>query len=109
MSKIRTEVTFVEKNGMNYSRRTEIYENGQVASEGVFSKSHNDWSWSVPHGSVRRYYEDGTLKSEELYDDRGIRNGISTYFNKKGELIKRLQYQDDRLVKEEEFKIIDIK
>ncbi len=109
MNKIKTEVTFIEKNGMNYSRRIERYENGQIASEGIFSKSLNDWSWSVPHGVFKTYYEDGKLKSEEVYDERGIRTGTSCYFNKKGELIRKLEYRDDRLVKEENFKIIDIK
>jgi len=109
MNKIKTEVTFIEKNGMSYSRRIETYENGQIASEGIFSKSLNDWSWSVPHGVVRSYYEDGTLKSEEVYDERGIRTGPSCYYSRKGELVRRLQYADDRLIKEENFKILEIK
>ena len=109
MSKIRTEVTLIEQNGMNYSKRVEYYENGQVAREGVFSKSQNDWGWSVPHGTVRSYYENGALKSEEVYDERGIRSGASNYYNSKGLLIKRLLYLDDRLVKEEIFNPVEIK
>ena len=109
MSKIHTDVTLIEKNGRTYSRRIEYYENGQIASEGLFSKSQNDWSWSVPHGAVRTYYEDGTLKSEEAYDERGTRTGQSLYYSRKGELLRRLEYLDDRLVREENFKIVEIK
>lgn len=109
MNKIKTEVTFIEKNGMNYSRRIERYENGQIASEGIFSKSLNDWSWSVPHGVYKTYYEDGTLKSEEIFDERGARSGTSCYFSKMGRLIRKLEYHEDRLVKEENFNTVENK
>jgi antitoxin component YwqK of YwqJK toxin-antitoxin module len=103
MTKLKTEVTFIEKNGRTFSKRIETYENGQVAQIGIYVNSHNDWSWSIPTGAVINYYEDGTLKSEVLYDEHGSLDGDSRYFDVKGRLIKTKSYLQDNLVEEMDF------
>lgn len=103
MSKLKTEVSLVEKNGRTLSKRTEFYENGQVAKVGVYSIGLGKWSWDVPIGVVKSYYENGQLKAEINYSESGSLEGESSYFNQEGKLIKRLTYSKDRLVKEEVF------
>lgn len=104
MSKVKTEVQLIEKNGRTFSKRTEFYESGQVAKIGVYSNNQSDWSWSIPTGLVTSYFENGQLKSEENFDDSGCRDGESVFFEKDGFVLRRAQYQKDRLIKEEVFK-----
>lgn len=104
MSKIKTDVVLIERNGRTFSKRTEYYENGQVAKIGVYSNNQSDWSWSIPTGSVTSYFENGQLKSEENFDESGSREGESVFYEKDGFVLRRAHYQKDRLIKEEVFK-----
>lgn len=104
MSKIKTDVVLIEKNGRTFSKRTEYYENGQIAKIGVYTNNQSDWSWSIPAGSITSYFENGQLKSEEGFDDGGSRDGESVYYEKDGFVSRRVLYQKDRLIKEEIFK-----
>lgn len=100
MTKLKTEVTFIEKNGRTLSKRVETYETGQVAQVGVYVNSHSEWSWNIPIGVVFNYYENGTLKSEIHYDEHGSLDGESKYFDVKGRLVKTKSYQQDQLLEE---------
>lgn len=104
MSKLKTDVVLIEKNGRTFSKRTEYYENGKIAKVGVYTNNQSDWSWSIPAGSVISYFDNGQLKSEEAFDDSGSRDGESVYYEKDGFVSRRAYYQKDRLIKEEIFK-----
>ena len=100
MDKRKTEVIFIEKEGRTFSKRTEYFENGQVAEVGLYVNSLNDWSWNIPSGIVRSFYMDGRVKSEILYDEYGCKDGDSIYYDKKGRLEKKASYSKDILVSE---------
>lgn len=100
-SKLKTQIEFEERNGRTYSRRKDVYENGQVAKEGTYTNSLGSWSWDIPVGVVRSYFESGQLMSEEVYDDHGTRSGESVYYDKTGKLLSRVHYEDGRKIKEE--------
>jgi antitoxin component YwqK of YwqJK toxin-antitoxin module len=95
------EAEVFEKNGRHYSRRTEFYDNGQIRMTGVFTCSQNDWSWSVAAGTVSHYYENGKLKCSKSYNDYGALDGETCHYDKKGNLAKRANYKNDKLVEEE--------
>jgi antitoxin component YwqK of YwqJK toxin-antitoxin module len=100
MDKRKTEVIFIEKNGRTFSKRTEYFENGQIAEIGLYVNSLNNWSWNIPNGVVRSFYSDGRIKSEVNYDDYGCKDGESNYFDKNGVTIKKRIYSKDVLIKE---------
>lgn len=93
-AKIKTEVEFEEKNGRTYSRRTDFYENGQICKTGTYTCSQNTWAWDVPAGAVKSFFENGQLESEVLYNEFGVQDGESTYFDKKGSLLARVLFRD---------------
>ena len=101
MSKSKTEVTFVERSGRTLSKRTDFYENGQVAEVGTYAASQQGWGWNVPVGVIKTYFENGQLKSELSFSESGSLDGECLYFNQKGEMLKRLTYSQDKLIKEE--------
>lgn len=101
MTKLKTEVSLVERNGRTLSKRTAFYDNGQIAEIGTYSISQHAWAWNVPVGVVKTYFENGQLKSELNYNESGILDGECLYFNQQGEMVKRLTYVKDKLIKEE--------
>jgi antitoxin component YwqK of YwqJK toxin-antitoxin module len=103
MSKNRTEVSLIEKNGRTFSKRIVYYENGQIAESGLYTNSQGEWSWNIPIGTVLEFYESGEKKSEISYDENGSLDGESHFYNFKGELILRKTYSQDRLLNEESF------
>jgi antitoxin component YwqK of YwqJK toxin-antitoxin module len=103
MTKLKTEVTFVEKNGRTLSKRNSYFENGQIAEEGMFGNSHNNWSWNVPVGLIKKYYENGQHESEVSYNDYGAREGESVFYSKAGKLLKKTLHQNDNLIDEQNF------
>ena len=105
MNKLRTEVTFVEKNKRTFSKRVEFYENGQIAKTGLYANSPGGWLWAIPAGPVISYYEDGTLKSEILHDEFGNLEGESRYFDEKGKLKRTKSYQQDKLIEEVDLEV----
>lgn len=109
MAKTRSEVTLENRNGRPLSNRKEFFENGNLFREGHYSKGQGNWFWDIPIGLVKTFYEDGTIKSEEHYDESGSRNGESKYYSKKGELERVLEYVNDKLEKETNFKTEEIK
>jgi len=100
MGKLKTDVAFIEKSGRTFSKRTEYYENGQVAQVGVYVNNQRDWSWTIPTGVVKSYFENGQLKSEISYNENGSLEGESNYFNSEGKLVKKLRYSKDILQEE---------
>lgn len=105
MSKLKTEVAFVEKNGRTFSKRTAYYENGQIAEVGIYAIGQHGWGWNIPVGVVKSYFENGQLKSELAYNESGILDGECVYFDLTGALIKKLTYSQDKLIKEEILKV----
>lgn len=109
MLKRKTEVSLFEKGGRTYSNRSEFFENGQLALVGTYTNSANDWSWNIPTGVVKTYFDNGQLESEMVYDEHGSLDGESSYYDKKGNLLKKLRYAKDVLVSEEVFEIQESK
>lgn len=103
MTKLKTEVTFIEKNGRTLSKRISYFENGQVAEIGLYGNAHNNWSWNVPVGSVKKYYENGQLESEVSYNEFGTLEGESSYFSRAGKLLRKTVHQNDILIKLDEY------
>ncbi len=107
MSKTKTEVSFVVRNGRTFSKRIVYHENGQIAEVGLYSNSLESWSWDVPSGVVRRYFSDGQLEAEILYDEQGSLDGESLYYDYRGRLIRKIVYVQDRKVEEIAFEVKD--
>lgn len=105
MSKLRTEVVFVERNGRTLSKRTSYYENGQIAQIGLYGNGQGEWSWKVPVGVEKSYFENGQLESEISYNEAGSKDGESYYYNKNGKLIRKCIHSKDVLVQEEVFEL----
>lgn len=103
MAKLKTEVTFIEKNGRTLSKRDSYHENGQLAETGVFSNSQSSWRWDVPSGPMLTYHSNGQLKSSLPYNEKGFLHGESLHYDRKGKLIKRSVHAHDKLVEEEIF------
>lgn len=103
MSRFRTEVAFVEKNGRTLSKRTSYHENGQVAQIGLYGNGQGQWSWNVPVGIEKNYFDNGQLESEISYNESGSKDGESNYYNKSGKLIRKCVHSRDRLVEEQIF------
>jgi hypothetical protein len=97
----RTHAELFEKNGRVFSKRTEYYDNGQVAMTGIFTCSQNDWSWNVAVGVVLHYYEDGVMMSSVGHDEYGARDGESLYYDTMGKLVKKQRYAKDILISQE--------
>ncbi len=103
MSKLKTEVVFVEKNGRTLSKRTSYYENGQIAHVGLYGNGQGDWSWKIPVGLERSYYDNGQVESEISYNEFGVKDGESNFYNKNGKLIKKWIHSKDVLIEEQIF------
>lgn len=101
MTKLKTEVSLIERNGRTVSKRTAYYENGQVAETGTYSISQHGWSWNVPIGVVKSYFENGQLKSEISYSENGSLDGESFFYDSHGTLLKKQSYAKDKLLNEE--------
>lgn len=105
MSKLRTEVAFVERNGRTLSKRTSYYENGQIAHIGLYGNGQGQWSWNVPVGIEKNYFDNGQIESEISYNEAGSKDGESLYYNKNGKLIRKCVHSKDVLIQEEIFEI----
>lgn len=103
MSKLKTEVSLIERNGRTVSKRTAFFENGQIAETGIYSISQHGWSWNVPVGVVKSYFENGQLKSEISYNENGSLDGECLYYDSHGTLLKKQSYAKDKLINEEVF------
>ncbi len=100
MSKTKTEVSFVERNGRTFSKRIVYHDNGQIAEIGLYANSLESWSWDIPSGVVRKYFRDGQLEAEIVYDEQGTRDGESLFYDSHGKLIRKVIYLQDRKVEE---------
>lgn len=100
--KVRTEVIFEVRNGRTLSRTKEFFEDGTMASEGLFSSGAH-WSWDIPAGMIKTYFKNGILKSEELFDVGGNREGDSKFYDDHGTLIARYTFSNDKKISEEFF------
>lgn len=100
--KLKTQVSFEQKNGRTFSRRKEFYENGVLAREGLYASGVN-WGWTIPAGVIKSYSRNGKLIAEEYYDEHGNHDGESVYYNEEGAIIKKVLYVKDKKVKEQFF------
>jgi antitoxin component YwqK of YwqJK toxin-antitoxin module len=103
MNKQKTEVTLIERNGRTFSQRTEFFENGQISKVGVYTNGLNSWSWNIPTGIVKSFWENGQLKSEITYNDFGSLDGESKYYDAKGAMTKKSVFSNDVLIEEQSF------
>lgn len=101
MSKVRTEVTFVERNGRTLSQRKEFNEGGTLVREGLYSKAFGSWGWDIPIGAILSFNDNGTLKCEEHFDESGVRSGECKFYSRQGELEKIVTYVNGKIEKEE--------
>lgn len=103
MNSKKTKVEFEIKNGRTLSRRTEYYENGEIAVTGLFGGGSSHWSWGIPAGKIKYYYDNGQLKSEESYDDHGSKEGDFLYYDRAGKLVLKVTYKSDKKIKEVDY------
>lgn len=101
--KVRTEVQFEVRNGRTLSKTRDYYENGKLAREGTYANGHGSWNWEIPIGPVKKYHPNGSIKSEEHFDDNGSLDGESRYFDEAGKLLSRTIYIKDKKMSEEYF------
>lgn len=99
MGKAKTDVNFVNINGRTLSQRISFHENGKISQEGMFGIG-NGWRWNIPVGKIKNYFEDGILESELIYNDYGALDGECLYFDRKGQLIKKIKYANDKVIQE---------
>lgn len=107
MNSKKTEVDFETKNGRTLSRRTDYYENGQIAATGLYGSGLNHWAWDIPIGKIKHYYDNGQLKSEENYDDQGAKDGEFSHYDKRGKLVLKVTYKSDKKIKEVDYLAIE--
>lgn len=103
MSKLKTEVKFVEVSGRTLSQRTSYYEDGTVAVKGTYGASQNGWEWNVPVGIVEKFYENGQLEHKLIYNTNGNLDGECVFYNKKGEMVRKRLYAKDVLIEEHNY------
>ncbi len=105
MNKLKTDVVFIEKKGRTYSKRTDYFENGNIAHIGMYGNTPSNWAWTIPTGIIRTFYENGRIQSEISYDDHGSLNGESNFYNFYGQKIMRRVYDDDKLIDETVYEV----
>ena len=88
---MKTQVLFETKQDRTFSRRKEFFDDGTLFREGLYSKGQG-WQWDIPIGPVRTYNPNGTLKSEELFDDAGTQEGESLFYNKDGVISRKVLF-----------------
>ncbi len=98
----KTVVTFEVRNGRTLSRTKCFYENGTLASDGLYTCG-AEWHWDIPVGPRKTYFHNGLPKTEEQYDDNGCRDGEFKTWNEKGDLQSHLIYSKDKKILEEKF------
>lgn len=89
--KSKLDYKYVYKNG-KLEKSTFYYENQQVQEEYSFV-------CGALHGPQKWYYEDGHLAKVIPYS-YGYRNGVGELFDKSGELIQRVTFQNDSMIGE---------
>jgi antitoxin component YwqK of YwqJK toxin-antitoxin module len=103
---MKTVVNFEDHKGRILSHRNEYYENGNLMTEGHYSKGSGSWEWDIPIGPLNKFYENGKPQSEEYYDEAGSLEGEAQYFDKNGKLTKRIVFKGGRAISEEIFEEI---
>ncbi len=98
---MKTQVIFETKQDRTLSHRKEFYDNGTLFREGLYSKAHGSWQWDIPIGPVRTYNPNGTLKSEESFDDTGTLDGESIFYNKDGVISRKVLFSKGRKINEQ--------
>ena len=99
-SKFKTNIQLENYQGKTVSRRREFYENGTLYREGLYTKGHGGWAWDIPMGPIKTYYQTGIIMSEEVFDEYGNREGESIYYDKNGNITKRITYRKDKVINE---------
>lgn len=61
----------------------------------------------IPHGKVRTYYPDGSLKSEKTYV-QGMLDGMAFVYDKNGNIQKESMFKDNKRIKSDREKIEDM-
>ena len=101
--KVRTEVVLETRQGRTVSRKKDFFLNGNLYSEGTYSNALGRWEWDIPVGNIKHYNKDGTLKSDQQYDEHGERDGDTSFFNEKGKLLSKITYIKGKKITEVHF------
>jgi len=109
---VRARISFGPEDGTSHAEL--YYKNGKPAAEGIYRDEQKDSVWtyfSEFDGSVRirenyrlgklngvsrRYYADGQISEEILYDE-GVKQGPWTQYYENGELRLQATYRNDKL------------
>jgi antitoxin component YwqK of YwqJK toxin-antitoxin module len=97
---MKTQVLFETKQDRTLSRRKEFYDDGTLFREGLYSKAQGSWQWDIPIGPVKTYNPNGTLKSEENFDDSGTLDGESFFYDIDGKIDRRVLFSNGKKIKE---------
>ena len=100
---MKTEVSFETRKDRILSHRKEFFEDGTLFREGHYSKGNGTWGWDVPSGSVKTYHKNGTLLSDEQFDEGGTLDGESKFYNQYGKITKKVTYKGGIKIKEQDF------
>jgi antitoxin component YwqK of YwqJK toxin-antitoxin module len=98
---MKTQVIFETKQDRTLSRRKEFYDDGTLFREGLYSKAQGSWLWDIPIGPVRTYNPNGTIKSEESFDDGGTLDGESLFYDKDGLISRKVLFSKGRKINEQ--------
>jgi antitoxin component YwqK of YwqJK toxin-antitoxin module len=74
------------------SFETEFYDNGKLKTETV-SETSKEADSEVEVSNIREYYQDGHLWRESRKED-GVLDGVMKVWDKKGNLVLRVQYSN---------------
>ena len=96
----KTVVDFEEVNGKTLVRRKEYYATGQLFCEGTYSKSGRNWGWDLPVGTLKTYFDNGKLQTEEQFNKNGDLHGERKTFDREGNLTKTQIYEESKLLRE---------
>ena len=101
------------KDGKKEGPHAAWYENGVLMAKGAFKNDLEDGVWNIfdtrgfligeatfkeGSGEQIAYDKNGVLERKTNFK-KGLRNGLETYYNRSGDVIKTIEYLDDRIVK----------
>jgi antitoxin component YwqK of YwqJK toxin-antitoxin module len=99
-NRMKSESNFIPEGANLVLQRKKFYKNGKLQEEAQLSPA---GSWSKEHyvGIVKRYHENGQLSSQENYDKRGDLEGLSTFFDNDGRVVRKKIFFQNKLIREE--------
>ena len=99
-NRLKTESNFIPEGANFILGRKKYWKNGKLQEEAQLVPA-GSWSKEFYVGEVKRYHENGQLSSQENYDKRGDLEGISTFFDDDGTVVRKRTFSKNKLMKEE--------